>query len=263
MGSVFGFLTMTPVKMYVNHQHGDAILLGTVFSVPTIWGVIDWVIGVTRGSNFVGALWYVRLLLIVFLTAPLWLGLRKISRWVVLLVGFGLIFWLVSVSGRGEKIFGFSISVGEIGWILLGMAVSAFHQEETRIPKWAVAFSGIVWLVFSAFVIQNRLVDAAWNPCLQVWSRIAPLFLIVVWWGGYDVVPRVLPEILPEFFQWRFWVYCMHHPMTDWFGGIVYAVVGHDLVGRCILQIVLAPIVLGVCLFAAYLTKRFTPKLWV
>lgn len=263
-GSVFGFLTMTPLKMYVNHQHGDAIFSGTVFAASSAWDVIDRTIGIT-GGNFVGALWYVRLLQIVFLTAPLWLGLRKISRWALLWAGLGLIFGFAAASGGGgdsdgEKIFGISVSLGGIGWILLGMAVSAFRLEEVRIPKAVVALSGIVWLVFSAFVIQNRLVDAAWNPCLREWFRIAPLFLIVVWWGGYDVFPHMLPEKLPEFFSWRFWVYCMHHPMTGWCGGIVYAIVGHGLVGRCVYQIVLAPIVLGVCLLAAYLVRRSMPK---
>lgn len=265
-GSVFGFLTMTPLKMYVNHQHGDAVSLGTVFAVSTVWEVIDRTIGIT-GGNFVGALWFVRMLLIVFLTAPLWLGLRRISRWAALLVGLGFILGFAAVSGGGgdidgETIFGFSVQVGGIGWILLGMAVSAFRVEEMRIPKAVVALSGIMWLVFSAFVIQNRLADDAWNPYLREWFRIAPLFLIVVWWGGYDSFPRVLPEKLPEFFSWRFWVYCMHHPMTGWCGGIVYAVVGHGLAGRCIWQVVLAPIVLGVCLFAAFLAKRFTPKMF-
>lgn len=266
-GSVFGFLAMTPLKMYVNHQHGGAILSGTVFSAPSVWKAIDWSIGIT-GGNFVGALWYVRLLLIVFLTAPLWLLLRKASKWLPLLVGLGLIFSFSAISGGGgdadgERFGSFCIQMGGIGYMLLGMAVSAFHWEEARLPKLVVVLSGLTWLVMSAIVINNRLTDAPWSLGLREWFRIAPIFLIAVWWWLGDYVLRLLPVSLPECFGWRFWVYCMHHPLTAWCGGIVYAIVGHGLVGRCIWQVVLAPIVLAICMMAAFFVRRCAPRMFI
>lgn len=266
-GSIFGFITMTPLKMIVNHQHGDSILSGTIFSVHSVWKAIDWTIGIT-GGNFVGALWYVRLLIIVFLTAPLWLYIRKISKWLSLFIGLGFIFAFSAVSGgggetTGEHIGVFGIQISGIGWILLGMAMSAFKIEDVRLPKLMFLITGLLWIMMSIVVIHNRLSDEPWHPWLCEWFRIAPLFLIVVWWYGYDMFPCILPDQLPECFRWRFWVYCMHHPMTGWCGGIIYAVVGHGLVGRCIWQVVLAPIVLCVCLISAFLVKRIIPRLFV
>lgn len=263
-GSVIGFLLMTPLKMIVNHQQGVPLYSGTIFSVEGTWNIIDSVIGIS-GYNFVGALWYVRVLLIAFLIAPIWIGLRKLSRWLMPLVGFGLILVFSAVSGGGgeecgEKFGEFYLQVSSFGWILLGMAVSAFRLEELKVPRGIIISAAFLWVIMSAIVIVNRFELAPWNSVLCIWFRIAPIFLIIVWWGLSDCAIAMFPEKLPEWFNYRFWIYCMHHPITAWVGGIVYAVVGHGISGRIIVQCVQAPMTILGCVVAAALVKRLAPK---
>lgn len=263
-GSVIGFLLMTPLKMIVNHQQGVAVLSGTIFAEHGVLNIADRVLGVS-GGNFVGALWYIRVLLVAFLTSPIWVGLRKISKWLLPISGFGLILCFSAVSGgggeeRGEKFGFFCLQVSSFGWILLGMAVSAFKLEELKIPRNVATCAALLWVIMSAIVIVNRFELAPWNSALRIWFRIAPIFLIIAWWRGGDCVIARLPEKLPVWFSYRFWIYCMHHPITAWVGGVVYAVVGHGLPGKIVVQCVQAPITLFACIYAAVVVKKHWPK---
>ena len=259
-GSVFGFITMTPLRIYVNHQHGDSLLAGTIFASNSAWDVIDKVLGISA-CNFVEALWYVRLLIIVYMTAPIWIGLRKLSKFMLLLIGLTLVLGFSAVASEAADpeivtIGGCFISVGGIGWMLLGMSVSAFKVEEIRLPTFLFFCSLLVWVAVSAIIINNRLHLGTWYPWMQEWYRIAPIFLILFWWGAYDFVPQLLPEKLPEWFGFRFWTYCMHHPVTAWVGGVVYAVFGHGMCGRVAFQLLVAPITIALCLGMGMLIKR-------
>lgn len=265
-GSVIGFLLMTPLKIIVNQQQGAELLSGTIFATHGVWNVVDHVVGIS-GGNFVGALWYVRVLLIAFLMTPVWIGLRRVSRWLLPMVGIGLILGFSAVSGgggeeSGEKFGAFYLPVSSFGWILLGMAVSAFKLEEVKVPRCAVLCAAFLWTIMTVVVVINRFEIAPWNGVLCIWFRIAPLFLIVAWWGGVDGAIARLPEKLPEWFSYRFWIYCMHHPITAWVGGIVYAVVGHGLSGRIIVQFLQAPLTLLICICAAVVVKKLCPKVF-
>ena len=263
-GGLFGFLTMTPLKMFVNRLHGDGILSGTIFEAHGVWDAIDRTIGIT-GGNFIGAMWYIRLLLIVFLTAPLWIVMRRLFRYATFSAGLLLVFCFSSVTGgggdaEGEMIGCFCIHTAGIGWILLGMAISAFRIEKARLPVALVIFSGLLWCAMTGFVIHNRFVEAAWSAMLSLWFRVGPLFLMMALWGLYDYLPQVLPDKLPKWFGVRFWVYCMHHPVTAWMGALVHAVFGHAMQGRIAFQLLVAPLSLLVCAGAGVFAKKIMPQ---
>lgn len=263
-GGVYGFILMTPLTMSVNWQHGEPLLAHTIFAAHSIWNVIDRFAGIT-GGNFVQALWYVKVLLIVFVTAPFWVGIRKLSRWLILATGLFLVLNFSAVSFAGgdygfSNVCGVHVHFGGIGWVMFGMAASAFRVEGMRIPKSFVTASGVLYLVMTCIVIVNRFHLAPWDGGLRVWFRIAPLFLIATWWGCYDYAPRLLPDKLPTCFSMNFWTYCMHHPITGYSSALFHALFGRSLLSACIYQVFGWILVLTVCLLCGFLVKRISPS---
>ena len=264
-GSVFGFFLMMPLKMIVNHQHGLVAWNSTIFDESSWWNVVNQTLGLGAVSNFVGAMWYLRALLLIFLAAPLWVCVRRISRLFMLVMGFALILSFSTItSGGGESIgevwLGVHLNVASLGWFSLGTTISAFRLEEVKIPRGVIAFSALSWASASGCVIVNRLVQAEWSMMLCVWFRIAPLFLIVGWWGAVDYLPSCAIIKYSKWIGMRFWIYCMHHPVSSWVGGCVYTVVGHELSGRVWLQCLQAPITLLVCYGSAIWVEKRAPR---
>ena len=91
-GAVFGGAVLTPVLMYVNLRGGRPICENTFMDASSSVFAVDRLIGGFSGAPPNGALWYIRMLLVIFLFAPIIKWLRKqFCVWVILCIGIFLI----------------------------------------------------------------------------------------------------------------------------------------------------------------------------
>lgn len=170
--------------MLTNSRNGLPIFANTFLAEDNVLCAADFLVGVVCNGPANPVLWFMRVLIIVFLTAPLWIGLRRLSRWV--LAGLALVgvfvFTPVSVVTPAEKLFSiygypFVLKCQGVAWFGVGMAVSAFRLEERRI-HWSVAFVG--WI--------------GWWACWHFGLiRAFPFFIMLALWGECGRVVPVSP----------------------------------------------------------------------
>ena len=63
-------------------------------------------------------------------------------------------------------------------------------------------------------------------PPLEIFYRVSPIFAIIpIWAVSRQLASRLIEVLMPM----RFWIYCMHHPVTAWIGAGLHTVLGHSL----------------------------------
>lgn len=151
-GCVWGGFLWTPLWMLTNSRNGLPVFANTFLAGGNVLCSVDFLVGFVCNGPANPVLWFMRMLIIVFLTAPLWIGLRRLSKW--LLMGLALsgvfVFTPVSVVIPAEKLFSiygypFVLKCQGVAWFGVGMAVSAFRLEERRIHWSAVCIGWIGW----------------------------------------------------------------------------------------------------------------------
>ena len=252
-GRVWGGLLWTPLWMLTNSRNGLPIFANTFLAEDNVLCAADFLVGVVCNGPANPVLWFMRVLIIVFLTAPLWIGLRRLSRWV--LAGLALVgvfvFTPVSVVTPAEKLFSiygcpFVLKCQGVAWFGVGMAVSAFRLEERRI-HWSAAFVG--WI--------------GWWACWHFGLiRAFPFFIMLALWGSVDGLFRFLPQEVPAWMCTSFWIYCCHGPVCGWLGGISRALLGKSVAAYLVQVSTLWAMTIAFCLALAGLTRRYLPQVY-
>lgn len=207
--SLIGAIAYLPLFTAFNHINQRPLFEETFLGVGTLLGTLNETFGIMQSPHWSPALWYVRLLLIFFILTPVWLGLRRVSRWLLLVAGVGLI-----VIGFPMRPIVFLQANGPwgLGWLLLGMTISAFRIENRRIPAWGIGFFFILWI---AACVHNAFCPGA--PALL---RFTPALLF--FWSLYDVIARHPTTLSTKIFdlcatwsQFAFFIYCCHFPIAQ------------------------------------------------
>ena len=72
--------------MSVNKHNGQKLLYNTFLGEQEFFSAIDFLFGILRNGPANPIFWFVRVLIIVFFTAPLWISIRRLSPWLLLLL---------------------------------------------------------------------------------------------------------------------------------------------------------------------------------
>lgn len=233
-GAVYGTMVSVPLAVIVNHGHGDPLLKGTFLASGGAVRIMDRMIGVFCSAPANGALWYVRMLIIFFVLAPVWHLVQR--RWPALLwTGLPLAI-AYGVSGMDPNeiavVGGVPVQVtyGAVGYLLLGMCCAVHRVDEWR-SSWIVALSAL----FLALVFKRY----------AAWTYLAPTCWAVAFWELelYDLMPQFLPEKLPGVFSLSFWIYCMHHSLCGYVGAGLRMVLGKSGDFSCWIQFFAIPLI--------------------
>lgn len=137
--ATIGGILILPLFIFHNYINGVAVFERTIFSSSTIWSFLNNLFGILGGApSGNGPLWYVRLLILLFLFAPLWILLRRFSKYLLLFISisFILLFSPVNEATYSEIFFNrLFIKVAGVGWFLLGMSFSALRIEDKTLSK--------------------------------------------------------------------------------------------------------------------------------
>jgi len=252
-GAVIGGLLWTPLWMLTNSRNGLPLFGNTFLGANNVLLSADWLLGIFRNGPANPTLWFVRMLIVAFLLAPVWFWIRRQSRALlaVLAVAGVIVFTPVTHVSPMETLFTvcgypFLLKAQGIAWFLVGMTVSAFRLDEREMPYWLTVVSFLGWIVL------HGLGDV----------KYFPFFIIPALWGAIDRVLPYLPEKVPEWMTLTFWLYCCHGPVSGWIGGGYRAFLGNG-VGSYLVQLTTMWLVVTVvCYLLAFVTKMCAPKLY-
>ena len=266
-GVGYGFVAMTLLKVGVAIQNGDSnIWRQTIFHLWGQWGFLDSLVGVTH-APLIGALWYVRVLLLVFFTAPIWISLFRFSKWVGLVLAIFLVLYS-PVSGIYQESFllpggiRFYFKLNSLGWIFMGMLFSIFKLEKYKVGMTLALLA----LFFSCILC---LLPLPWEFCRvhppwwgEILHRMHPLAVSVALWGISDKISVWLPEKLPWPSSICFWIYCMHHPMTGYIRALGHVVMGRSIISRFVMQSMGWLVVLLICVTVGLFIRKRFPRMY-
>lgn len=237
---------------YITHRD---LLERTVFDTSSVWGCINNIFGITIHAPVGNAvLWYVRTLLVFFLSAPLWVLLLQASRALFFVAAAVMVIypktWLPSP---------IAFPFDGFGWILMGMCAYVFGWWRKRGTVAAAALLGVGFL--AACVIDSAFAAKWIAPCpIRRWIyQWIAILGIPFCWALYDLVPGSGRE-LPRWTRLTFWVYCIHISFTSYFmAGCAYVFGKSNLV--LLLVMCATPFFgLGMSLLAARIVGRFFPR---
>ena len=261
-GAVWGGVVTTTLVLLNNAEKGLPMLSRTFMEGESY--AVDKLLGIMVLHPVNTALWYVRALLLFFLLTPLWRWLRQRSRvaLAVFAVAFIAIFSRVATFDVVEQVrlyprIVFQFKVQSIGWLLLGMSISACQLEDRKIS------TGFFALLVIILIIQlSQVCVGIQNPLLgEIVGRTMPMTIIVVVWGLFQRVDAVIKnDVLRSLFDATFWAYCMHVPVCGWSKAIVRHVFGYTELAYCVdLTIGIATGFL-LCWGSAAFVRRISPR---
>lgn len=255
--SIYGTVLWTGLRVVNNLRNGGASFGDTVFESGNWIAILDRIFGVFQCSPGNPTLWFVRLLILIFLTAPIWLWLRRkvFCLFVVIMMVLTILFSSVSWVSPCEHLFvlggySFEFKVQGLGWFGLGMVASALHLDARRIPFWLAAVFAAVWAV-----------SVSLGYPVSSWALLS---LVVFIWCCSDFVLNHLPAQLPAWMGLSFWIYCAHGPLSGCVGALYRALIGGSTVGAYILSVAtMWAVTVGLSMALASVTRRFLPRVFV
>lgn len=263
-GALYGTLVMTPLLVGVAWQHGDADLFSkTIFSQNNIFLIFDSFIGISHAPPN-GALWYIRLLLLVFLFAPFWLLLFRWNKWIGGILGLCLILFS-PLEGTYQETFSisglvnFCFKANSLGWILLGMLISQLKIEIRKCHVSIAVSSLLLWAIATYLPLWWLSYGCIEPYSIILIHRISPILFVIFYWYFGELVVKRLPIWIQQIIPFTFWIYCMHHPITGYIRAFRHLVLGHSLASDYIGQFTGWAITLLVCLIAGVFVKKFAP----
>ena len=224
---------------------------GTVFDQGGFWECVNAIFGLGRLVPICnGPLWYVRVLLVFFLTAPLWRTLFRLGR--VIPLFFGLACVLLPISQVSIPYLVGNVS--SLGWLMLGMGLERWIAENRRLPRVSAVLCGVVWF---ALMVTNGVRHAMGQEVLPICNHLISLFSIAFFWSIADWA-----SLYRGFMKPTFWVYCLHWPIVGYFRSGTWVLFGRNDASALFTLFVIPFVTFAVCFGAAYVTQNFAPRLY-
>ena len=264
-GAVFGGIVLTPILAFVNMKAGRPMSENTFLDAPSVFLAVDRLIGGFYGAPPNGALWYVRMLLVIFCFSPLIKWIRNQLRGVGLLcIGVFIISFSSGINmnvGNEVESFVFMgmpirMKIAGIGYFIFGMLISIYSLEKKSVGK-IISFSCIsAWLVimFSALSFKHTGIIL---PCfMESILKFAPLLVVVTLWA----IPWEKTNFCTRLIPIRFWIYCMHHPITACISAGLHVLLGHSLFAEGCSMVIVAPMCLAVVAITGIVVRTRHPR---
>ena len=247
---LLGAILLVPTGLFSIHVQGEAYAR-TFLGIGGFWKSVDAVFGLARLAPISnGALWYVRVLLMFFLFAPLWRVLFRVGRWLPLLLGLAFILLPVSRVSIPYVV----ENLAAFGWLLLGMGLEGWIAENRRLPRSVAVLCGVVWF---ALMVVRGVRYAEGLEVAPIFSTLISLFAIAFFWSIADWAP-----LYRAFMKPTFWVYCLHGPLTEYFRSGTWFLFGKGDASTLFTLFGMSLVTLAVCLGLAYALQRLMPRLY-
>lgn len=245
-GGIYGTIVSLPLIVATNRKVGNPIWQRSVFDGGGgFFGVVDRMFGlVIDQSPANGALWFLRVLIIFFLLAPLWIFIYR--RAFGLLVGIAFILMGSPYMGFGD----YFVKMPSVGWILVGMCAGKLKLDVAKPSIWLVMLPAI-GLGYLSWIGCGHWADVAWE-----------FAVIAVIWRCYDWLNISAPAELPRVMHLSFWIYCMHHWIAGYTGAAFRMVLGRGELSYWIQIVSIPTITIGVCVLSAKLIEKFMPRVF-
>lgn len=209
-------------------------------------------------------LWFLRDLIIIVATSPLWYLCLKYLKWIFVAVAFGLTYLQVPY-----------VPFYALFWFVLGGQLSGTEiesgdrNEESRVKDEDLRHEKLIFIfVCAAFVslsfIQLFLPDAvSWEV-----FRIPIIIMgIVTLWKAYDIVVDKYFMLdshrwLATACQFTFFIYLFHEPTLNIVRKLIVVVLGKNEIGY-LTSYLLSPWIFIVCaVFVGSFVKKYIPKVY-
>ena len=254
--AVIGVIVGTPLLAINNHVTHHPLLERSVFSFSGVWPILDHFFGITIPEpNSAGFLWFLRTLFVLFLFAPLWRLLVKISPW-IFLMGF--------ICLKAFPNFDIPcIYFGASHPFFLGVFLGAYRDSALMRMKVPRLISYIILLIGVALAVMFAGMDAHyWSalPLAGLYNPLAPLLLGAGIWFVYDEVVKHIPRELPEWTNWSMWLYLTHNLIAAWFLAAMRFVLGKSDCMMVWLPFVNVVVATTLSLLLGKLVRRMSPK---
>ena len=217
-----------------------------------------------NGSPCAFQLWFLRDLIIIVATSPLWYLCLKYLKWIFVAVVFGLTYLQLSY-----------VPFYALFWFVLGGQLSGTEIEsgdrngESRVKYEELRHEKLIFIfVCTAFVslsfIQLFLPDAvSWEE-----FRIPIIIMgIVTLWKAYDIVVDKYFMLnshrwLATTCQFTFFIYLFHEPTLNIVRKLIVVVLGKNEIGY-LTSYLLSPWIFIVCaVFVGSFVKKYIPKVY-
>lgn len=267
-GAIYGTVTMTMLLYCVALAHNESNPLSHTVFTGSAWHIIDHIVGISCSSPPNGALWYLRMLILISFTSPLWLCVLRKNKWFAAVISL-LLICLTPLSTIDEvkvklRIFQlFNVDLNAIGWVLLGTIISVLGLEDASPGRGISVTSLLLWIVLTFLPLPFKWLDISIPICVRIVHRVAPLAFLIAYWRLGDWMQRIFPQSLSPFSGLGFWIYCMHHPITGYVGAGFHMLLGHSLLSSIYYQAFGWIIVLGICVCFYLLIRKYFMCLFV
>ena len=171
-----------------------------------------------NGSPCAFQLWFLRDLILIVATSPLWYLCLKYAKWCFVIITFFLTYISMSY-----------IPITSLFWFVLGGQLTQVNLEHTY--KKAGLICCLIFLIFS--IVQLL------NPNYKIWetARIPIICIgIIGIWNIYNVlipVQYTLSEhkVMTTLCSFTFFIYLFHEPTLNIFRKIIVAILGKNEIG--------------------------------
>ena len=243
-----------PALVSANVVAHRSIWTNTVFAEPTIYDSLNQIFAFNIPEpKPLGVMWFIRTLFFVMLLAPLY---KIVARRCVALFPIGVAAFLLFAPDFDFP--HFPMWFGASIWFYLGMWIGVAYDGRLVYVKAPMCVPLLLLLV--GVLWGCRLISFKWLTPFD--GMTVKLCFIVGLWLLYDHVVRMLPDRLPRFVSWSFWLYCTHNMV------VLYAIAcGRGVFGRSDVVVCMLPILVFVTatvvpLSVAWILYRKAPRLF-
>ena len=208
-----------------------------------------------NGSPCAFQLWFLRDLILIVATSPLWYLLLKHLRWILVVTCFGLTYLHIQF-----------IPFFALFWFVLGGGLNEecrMNNEESGRNEGLITV--IACIVFLALSITQLFLPDAVN-----WEYIKiPIILlgIIALWRAYDMIMGKGFELnkhrwLATACQFTFFIYLFHEPTLNIVRKLIVVVLGKNELGY-LASYLISPWIFTVCaVFAGLLFRKYLPRVY-
>jgi len=238
--TVIGTIFTTILVLANNVIVGKGLLERTPFSGNGLLEMLSSVFGVLEDGPWgEGVLWFVRVLLIFFILSPLWIVLRKISNFLVVIVAVGLIVYPPPCP----------IPSYYIGFCILGFGLTAVDWSRMKIQS-------VGWGVFALCLVMVCYVLASYLCPRYVWLAGIPF-----WWLFYDVF-AIDSCPMRSIYGFTFWIFVTHQIFAAYYMAIGKYLLGYSAASHVFLFATTPFVAIALSVVTGKLVKRSAPEMY-